>query len=101
MTRSVPASPEAPRVPARRKRGRHKVVVGCPPEEFRPADPGDVPATLVAMRPLAVACTLAQAIDLARSFNNAMLAERLATTPCPCEWAVILFRANCSKGGAR
>lgn len=92
MTRIVPAShPAAPPAPVRRKRGRHCVVVGTPPADWQPADPGDVPPDgLKNAEALASAVTLAQAIAEVRTFNHDAMRQPGGL------WACILFRP---KGG--
>ncbi len=94
MTRSIaPASPEAPRpLLPRRKVGRHVVIVGERPGDWKPHDPGDVPADgLRHPEPLASNLTLAQAIAEVRCFNQDALRHGGEL------WACILFRAKCSK----
>ncbi len=97
MTRFSAASTEAPRVPARRKRGRHVVVVGLPPRHWHPSDPGDVPADgLAHSEPLVADVTLTQGIAEAHAFNRDAMVHGGEL------WAVVLFRANCrAKGGSR
>lgn len=96
MQQLSPAStPDATRA-RRTKHGRHVVIVGEPPADWKPADPGDVPPDgIVESEALASGLTLAQAIAECRAFNADSMRHGSDL------WAVILFRPKGPKGGVK
>ena len=70
----------------KREKGRHKLFIGKPPQDFQPSGPEDFPDRLDAVEVALPRCTIEQGVKAARQHN----AGQLQKPPADRRWAVVI-----------